>query len=205
MSSRRDSESDDEEESRQNEEGTSDPISERGPNSGPAQPQPQPPQPQQQVPRDPILQQMFQSMMMMQNQQDMGNYVSDDRLEEVINQLMIANPGPKGNPPAAPYHVQQLDEITVDKKNRDKIGKCAVCSDEFELYSEALRMPCKHYFHHDCIHPWLKMHNTCPLCRHELPTLDIEYEERKFIQRRDDDYYESRSDGRSSGSDYMYL
>jgi len=155
-------------------------------------------------PVDPFLQQLFQNMMGRHlQQQDMGMYVPDERLDEVINQLMIANPGPKGNPPAAKYHVQQLDEVTVDKKNKSTIGMCSICNDEFELYSEALKMPCSHYFHHDCIHPWLNMHNTCPLCRYELPTLDLEYEEKKYTdKRRNNDDYDDR---RGTSAEFMYI
>ena len=35
-------------------------------------------------------------------------------------------------------------------------------------------------FHSDCVTKWLEIHNTCPLCRFELPTDDPNYErERK--------------------------
>ncbi|TFJ96696.1 fish-egg lectin-like [Platysternon megacephalum] len=57
--------------------------------------------------------------------------------------------------------------------------KCPVCLLEFEEDEGARKMPCEHLFHSGCILPWLGKTNSCPLCRHELPTDDQEYEEYK--------------------------
>lgn len=52
------------------------------------------------------------------------------------------------------------------------LGKvdCAVCKDVFEKEETFLELPCGHIFHEPCIHPWLRDHNTCPVCRFELET-----------------------------------
>jgi hypothetical protein len=40
--------------------------------------------------------------------------------------------------------------------------KCAICLGECPPESYT---PCKHYFHMSCIKSWLKMSQTCPICK----------------------------------------
>jgi len=43
--------------------------------------------------------------------------------------------------------------------------QCSVCRDEFaDMCCEVTVLPCKHYFHGECITPWLKVNRACPLC-----------------------------------------
>jgi len=139
-----------------------------------------------------------------QPQQHAGMYVADGDLEAVIHRLMQSDSHKPHGRPAAPYHVQELDEVVIEKRNKDKLGRCAVCNEDFEIGTEALRMPCKHVFHHDCLHPWLNVTNTCPLCRHEMPTLDVEYEDKKHNNDDDEDDVDDRHRSRNA-PEFMYL
>uniref|UniRef100_A0A1B6EE45 E3 ubiquitin-protein ligase RNF181 n=1 Tax=Clastoptera arizonana TaxID=38151 RepID=A0A1B6EE45_9HEMI len=76
-------------------------------------------------------------------------------------------------PPASKDVVKNLPLHKIKTKDE----QCTVCLKMFEVNEEVKLMPCKHEFHSDCILPWLSKTNSCPLCRHELPTDDDAYEE----------------------------
>jgi E3 ubiquitin-protein ligase RNF115/126 len=118
----------------------------------------------------------------------MLNYNEDSHLENIINFLMANDPNQYGNPPASKNAVEGLETIIMDDENTNELKKnglleCSVCKDEFGLKENVKKLPCKHYFHEGCISPWLEQRNSCPTCRHELPTDDAEYEKRKNEKR----------------------
>lgn len=50
-------------------------------------------------------------------------------------------------------------------KNND--STCSICL-ETNLEGEVIELPCKHYFHKDCVSKWLlDFSNTCPMCKRE--------------------------------------
>ncbi|TMW95837.1 hypothetical protein EJD97_008270 [Solanum chilense] len=87
----------------------------------------------------------------------------------------------KGSPPAAKSVIENLPLVTL-KDEENKIA-CAVCKDEILVVEKVTELPCSHYYHWECIVPWLNIRNTCPVCRHELPTDDTDYERRKIGRR----------------------
>lgn len=118
---------------------------------------------------------------------NMGDYRGAN-IQDILAQLMAQDPNRHGPPPAAEQAVGQLPEIKMtaeqldDLKKQEKLTECAVCKEEFTTEDLLKRMPCAHQFHPDCLIPWLKMHNTCPVCRFALPTDDVEYERRRAAQ-----------------------
>ncbi|KAG4939850.1 hypothetical protein JHK86_045991 [Glycine max] len=108
-----------------------------------------------------------------------GDYFFGPGLEELIQHLAENDPNRYGTPPASKSVVEGLPDVSVTEELlASDSSQCAVCKDTFELGETAKQIPCKHIYHADCILPWLELHNSCPVCRYELPTDDPDYEQR---------------------------
>ncbi|ESP03394.1 hypothetical protein LOTGIDRAFT_137472, partial [Lottia gigantea] len=83
-------------------------------------------------------------------------------------------------PPASKKAVEELETRVISPTS----PQCAICLAEFEEENESKILPCNHQFHSTCILTWLKQVNSCPECRHELPTDDEQYEEMKRHKAR---------------------
>ncbi|KAJ0258267.1 E3 ubiquitin-protein ligase RHC1A [Hirschfeldia incana] len=99
-----------------------------------------------------------------------GDYFFGPGLEELFEQLSTGGTR-RGPPPAPRSSIDALPTIKIAQRHlRSSDSNCPVCKDEFELGAEAKQMPCNHIYHSDCIVPWLVQHNSCPVCRQELPS-----------------------------------
>ncbi|OQS07232.1 phosphatase 2 [Thraustotheca clavata] len=126
------------------------------------------------------------SMLSMQSGQGLPATIGDyafGNISNIINQLMQNDPNQHGAPPASKSVVENLPIVEITQEDVDKNQDCAVCKDMFALKEEVRRLPCAHDFHPDCILPWLAQHNSCPVCRYELPTDDQDYENHKHPHR----------------------
>jgi len=90
-------------------------------------------------------------------------------LEALFEQLLLQN-NRQGPPPAPQSAIDSMPVVKINRRHLDEDPQCAVCKDKFEVGAEAREMPCKHLYHTDCIIPWLVQHNSCPVCRHPLPS-----------------------------------
>lgn len=101
-----------------------------------------------------------------------------------------------GAPPTSAATLRSLPKIKVTAYDiaTNESNECHICLDDLAAGEPALRIPCGHLYHEECVKDWLKKSNECPVCRFELPTDDTEYEKgrqmrmagRKIRMRRAD-------------------
>jgi E3 ubiquitin-protein ligase AIP2 len=125
---------------------------------------------------------------------DVGGLEDEDGglvgLEEALRASLADTRASAGPPPAGRDAVRALRVETLTPERLASLGAgvvCAVCREELAAGEDVRVMPCSdaHAFHVACLAPWLEAHNSCPVCRHELPTDDWRYEERKERAARD--------------------
>ncbi|CAG0894617.1 unnamed protein product [Cyprideis torosa] len=89
----------------------------------------------------------------------------DDIVTQFLNQL---DPGSGGAPPLSDAEISQIPESTVTEQHVADNAQCAVCMDDFKANETVRKLSCDHFFHPNCIVPWVRMHGTCPVCRQRL-------------------------------------
>ena len=97
----------------------------------------------------------------------------------IINRVPFQN---DINPPVEQNVIDKLKHFKMEQKyykkqdQEDKIEfpKCTICLMEISEGMDCISMPCEHFFHDKCVTQWLKIHNTCPLCRFELSDNNLE-------------------------------
>ncbi|XP_075867812.1 E3 ubiquitin-protein ligase RNF115 isoform X2 [Nelusetta ayraudi] len=92
-------------------------------------------------------------------------------LDAVITELLgqLENTGP---PPAQKEMISSLPTVCISEEQTECRLECPVCREEYSLGESVRKLPCLHYFHSQCIVPWLELHDTCPVCRKSLDGVD---------------------------------
>lgn len=87
------------------------------------------------------------------------------------------NEEPK-QPPTAAAELQAMPVLKVSEEDLDAVNnECTICLEKLTAGDSALRIPCGHLFHEDCVRTWLQSNNQCPMCRYELPSEDASLEQ----------------------------
>ncbi|GMH28469.1 hypothetical protein Nepgr_030312 [Nepenthes gracilis] len=110
-------------------------------------------------------------------------------------------------PPASKEVVRKLPVIEVNEEILRKVGEdaeCAICKEKLTMGDQMQEMPCKHTFHPPCLKPWLDEHNSCPICRHELPTDDHAYESWKEREKEEEEERRGAANA-LRGGEFMYI
>lgn len=92
---------------------------------------------------------------------------TQEALDRIVTTLMEDNPLSNAAPPASQAAIEKLPKKMLDEQMVGPEGKaeCTICIDDMYKGDEATVLPCKHWFHGECVALWLKEHNTCPICR----------------------------------------
>ncbi len=58
-------------------------------------------------------------------------------------------------------------QIRFERSTPPLETECAICLED-DKEKEWVELRCKHFFHIDCIVPWVRIHNNCPICRNSI-------------------------------------
>lgn len=105
-----------------------------------------------------------------------SSFINNESLLDLLNQLRQRQRESRENPTSkealSKMKTFKMDKTYCKKKDDGELENpnCIVCMTDIEMEAETLMIPCGHMFHIQCIKIWLEKHNTCPVCRFELPS-----------------------------------
>lgn len=90
-------------------------------------------------------------------------------LSKLLNSRTLSGSGEAMNPN------QTSSESMLRKSIHTKLlcgrfeEECSICQELMLKGNTVLKLLCRHAYHARCVQVWLERHNTCPLCRNEMP------------------------------------
>mmetsp|Transcript_17105 Transcript_17105/g.30644 ORF Transcript_17105/g.30644 Transcript_17105/m.30644 type:complete len:286 (+) Transcript_17105:313-1170(+) len=91
---------------------------------------------------------------------------SIEQLQQLLNDYMHAESYGL-QPMRSGYRDDQINDLRCRHLSPSEVvdKTCPVCLNDLEEGDETRVLACPHLFHKDCIDRWLKMRQTCPICR----------------------------------------
>lgn len=92
---------------------------------------------------------------------------SQQELDRIISRLAEQHAAEQAPPQASEEAIEALPKRQICQDDFDDAAKaeCSICIGKVDLGEEVTVLPCNHWFHHDCVKPWLASHDSCPHCR----------------------------------------
>lgn len=99
---------------------------------------------------------------------------TQEALDRVISNLMEQHSLSSAPGPASDTAISALPKIKIATEHLDENQKaeCSICMDGLNIGDEVTELPCKHWFHGECVTSWLREHDTCPQCRRGITPKD---------------------------------
>ena len=66
--------------------------------------------------------------------------------------------------------INKLPRIHVNDDSEYE-SPCVICIEDITNGDYICKLPCGHYYHPDCIYPWIIEKNICPLCK--VPIISV--------------------------------
>ena len=110
------------------------------------------------------------------------NVLADDLEEQIVRQVMrdsFAEDQEKRLIDVARELNIEKEKFDPNKESHKEFCSCRVCLEDYKEGEELGMLPCKHFFHYNCIQEWGKRKPNCPYCDVEIPTVEPETESNK--------------------------
>jgi len=111
-----------------------------------------------------------------------GNNGNEKELTLTTNSSPSCSPAPNINEMIPLVNWTKKEQIMIDNEKKNEDGnnlccndsyeKCPICIVELEDGDLVKILPsCSHVYHGECVDQWLKVNNSCPLCKREVGLL----------------------------------
>ncbi|OMJ91272.1 hypothetical protein SteCoe_6253 [Stentor coeruleus] len=95
-----------------------------------------------------------------------GDFRSDSRtfsIAEILNHLVSLHP--ERATPANPIAVSQIPSVIMSQGLLKDNSTCAICQEDYDVGETLKKLQCGHIYHENCLKPWFRVKDTCPVCR----------------------------------------
>jgi hypothetical protein len=97
--------------------------------------------------------------------------------------MLRANTSGNRSTPTDDVIIESLRRSEVTEATTEALGECCISMEAFAPGDICVHLPCGHQFKQEPLEHWLRMRNSCPVCRERLPTLYGDDEEGRDGQR----------------------